>query len=609
MKPPDSRTLPVDCEVVDAFDHEKASTTQHSTGKAARWGAARWGDDSGVVAVMASMMMLPLFMGAAAIGIDIANWYYQGQKIQVAADAGALAGSVYMPGSLATSTTAARDASTRNGYVNGATSSVGTTSVTAIAGARTSQLRVTIRTPVKNFFGYLFGSGTEWLTRTAVAEYRGPVLMGSPCNLFGNEPPAGDGSASVAASGCATTPQFWANVAGPGAPKANGDQYATRACSSGNSGCTGNVNTDYNAIGYFYKVSVKQAMSSLTLQVFDPAMVHVNDHCGTNLPTTWTKDIPNPYSSVAGDAAGRYIKGDTTAYCTGDQEFDSNASQAVTTFAVREPLSSGDALSATVVPTCTQQYKGWGNSINFANTLDSTKVATYDSELARVFRQWVPLCTITNPTIGDYYIQVRTNLPMGTSSAAALSSRTEYPSVAWSGHNRYALRASVGSGSASNVSIAGYGYMSMYQNTPATNTLFYLSRISSALAGMTVDINLFDAGDAANPGTITILPPSDGLGGATALALTDCKGAGDVIGSAAAMVALNSSCQLTNVSSGSGWNGKKQTIRLTIPTNYTCNDSDSFGCWFRIRFQYPSGNEDTTTWSTDLNGQPVRLVE
>jgi len=235
--------------------------------------------------------------------------------------------------------------------------------------------------------------------------------------------------------------------------------------------------------------------------------------------------------------------------------------------------------------------------------------------LAKSFRQWSQLCTITNPEVGDYYIQVRTNLASGATSSAQLSSTADNTAITWNGHNRFALRAVV-TGTASNVTLAGYGEMSIFANAPAADTQFHLSRVNAASAGMSMDIALFDAGDAAEAGTITIIPPPDATTGGAAMALSTCQGLGVVVGSTTSP-SSQVNCRLTSVSSttdeqaGSpnGYQGKLQTLRIAIPADYNCTESDPFGCWFRIRFQYPSGTHDATTWSTDLVGQPVRLVE
>ena len=46
---------------------------------------------------------------------------------------------------------------------------------------------MTISRPVSNFFSPIIGIATTDLSRTGVADFAGPVAMGSPCNLFGRE--------------------------------------------------------------------------------------------------------------------------------------------------------------------------------------------------------------------------------------------------------------------------------------------------------------------------------------------------------------------------------------------------------------------------------------
>lgn len=577
----------------------------------ARLAVSRLRSDRGAVAITAFFIFIPIGMGSAAIGIDVSNWYYLGQRLQVAADAAALAGTVYMPGDLTTATNAARAVSKANGFEHnpGASDPAKKVTVAVAAGTKSSELRVTVTAGTKNFFGWALGSNMQGISRTAVAEYRGPVPMGSPCNLFGNEPSGGTSAWSTATPGtsCSRTPDFWANAAGPGALKTNGDRYLSRTCTNGDSGCSGTTNSEYNPVGHFFKMTVKEPVSSVAVEIFDPALVHVGNQCDTNLPSTWSYNQPNPYSTITGDAAQRYRRGVSNDYCTGDNMFGGQATTAVTTFSVRAPSATAEnPLAGQVLTNCTRQFRGYGNSLNFTTLLRQSQ-SGYNAELASLFRQWVQLCTINNPTVGDYYVQVRTNLPFGTSNAAALNSTTEYPSVNWNGHNRYSLRAKV-SGTISNVTLAGYGEMSIYANSDAADTNFFLSRVNAASAGMSMDINLYDAGDADTAGTITVVPPADATVDGQPLALTNCAAMGSVRGSMSNGQSLTN-CQLTNVSSASGFQGKSQIIRVAIPVGYSCDESSQYGCWFKIRFQYPGGTHDATTWSTDLIGQPVRLVE
>ena len=112
-----------------------------------------------------------------------------------------------------------------------------------------------------------------------------------------------------------------------------------------------------------------------------------------------------------------------------------------------------------------------------------------------------------------------------------------------SGNNRFALR--VNGPQRGAVSISGFQAMSIYANYTGANTTFNLVRVIPAAAAKTLNIGFYDVGDASNPGTVTVLPPLT----PTWVLLTACTGAGVVNGTIPG-------CQLTNVSSGSGWNGK-----------------------------------------------------
>ena len=54
-------------------------------------------DERGVVAVVVAVFMSSLFFVLAAISVDVARWYMEIERVQKAADAGALAGVTHMP--------------------------------------------------------------------------------------------------------------------------------------------------------------------------------------------------------------------------------------------------------------------------------------------------------------------------------------------------------------------------------------------------------------------------------------------------------------------------------------------------------------------------------
>jgi hypothetical protein len=149
------------------------------------------------------------------------------------------------------------------------------------------------------------------------------------------------------------------------------------------------------------------------------------------------------------------------------------------------------------------------------------------------------------------------------------------------------------------VSIAGYEAMGIYANYTGANTTFNLVRVIPAAATKTLNIGFYDVGDASAAGTVQVLPPLDSnMGGS----LSSCSGAGVVTGTV-------TNCKLTNVSSGSGWNGQFENLKIPIPASYTCNYTQAGGCWFRLVVNFPGTVNDTTTWTASIDGDPIRLIK
>jgi Flp pilus assembly protein TadG len=571
-----------------------------------------------LVAAFATTIMLPL----CAISVDTARWYVEVSRVQNAADAAATAGVTYLPDDFASARSTAIAVAGRNGYPNS-----GTTSVSVALGDKPTQLQVTISSTIGNAFGTSFGVKSATITRSATADFNGPALMGSPCNTFGNEPP-GTGTSDqhgpsteqiVAPSGgavCSNTPQLWGAIAGPETPKGNGDEVMTRTCNSGNSGCSGTTNDEFDPQGYFYVVRVASAAvgQPVTLQVYDPAWVENGDTCET-APTGTMKNNMNAYTTA--DGKQRYSK-TANEFCSGDvNNGTANVSGITTSYDLRKPSDTYNPKEATAItsPMCVRQYppyyaaasgKKTGSFVGVSNaTLDKTN-GSYQDNLAKVYHQWVKLCTFTPTAAGDYYLQVRTNVKLGGTpdgeggyqgNSNVYNQTGDDTSVTGSGNNRFAIRA-VGNARGS-VSIAGFQAMSIYANYSGATSTFNLVRVIPAAATKTLNIGFYDVGDASSAGTVQVLPPLDSNIGSS---LSSCTGAGVVTGSV-------SSCKLTNVSSGSGWNGKYENLKIAIPSTYTCDSADAGGCWFRLVVSFPDGVSDTTTWTASIDGDPIRLIK
>jgi Flp pilus assembly protein TadG len=589
-----------------------------------RWSLAgyvrRPRDERGYAAILVAALSASILLPLSAISVDASRWYVEVERVQAAADAASMAGVTYLPDDQASAGATALTVASRNGYTNGVNATV-----SSALGAKPTQLVVTISTTIPNTFGSTFGIDFATITRSATADYNGPAPMGSPCNTFGNEPPGTSGagpSGSVLSipdsdAQCSTTPQFWAAIAGPDTPKSNGDQHMTRSCSSSsNDGCTGSTNDEFDPLGYFYVVRATQAAVGHTvqLQLYDAAWAEVGDNCDQAPSGTISSNNWNDYATT--DAQTRYAKSANT-YCPGD--VNNGSGRITTTFGLRSPTDTQYPPNGIPVSGCEKQYPGYVKAEVTANALRKGN-SSYNQGLARVFRQWTTLCSFTVTQPGDYYLQVRTNIApqvsapnssgiySGLDSTGGWSGSTSHKvftqmgddtSVGGQGNNRFAMRiAGAPNGS---MSVAGWQAMSIYMNYTGATARFNLVRVIPAAATKTLVLTFFDVGDASQAGTIRILPPTDSNLPST---IPACLASGVVNG-------ILTDCQLNNVSSGAGFNGRTQTIKIPIPNGYTCHSTNVGGCWFRVQFSFPSTGvpNDTTTWTAIVSGDPVRLIK
>ena len=128
-----------------------------------------------------------VFVGMMAVVIDISWYWLNTQRVQRAADAAALAGVVWLPGSEGQAIQTALYEAAKNGY-NVATNGVAQNGVTiTVSKDATSsrRLNVSISAPVGTFFMRVFGLNTIQASAKAKAEYVLPVPMGSPENYYG----------------------------------------------------------------------------------------------------------------------------------------------------------------------------------------------------------------------------------------------------------------------------------------------------------------------------------------------------------------------------------------------------------------------------------------
>lgn len=167
-----------------------------------------------------------------------------------------------------------------------------------------------------------------------------------------------------------------------------------------------------------------------------------------------------------------------------------------------------------------------------------------------------------------------------------------------------------------------YGLGAMQAFTPLSasgspqQSEFYLAQVDPVHRGKTLEIRLWDPGDTA-PLTAALeilIPDSSATGGYRGAAVTYSGSKGTTNSSANSACNNNSrsSASATPIQTSTGaalglFNGCWLTVQAVIPSWY---DGDSGG-WWKIRYTMNGSgtSNDVTTWTADLRGNPVHLVQ
>lgn len=603
-------------------------------------------DEAGYVAVLAAMLFGTVFVGMAAVGVDTAHWYQEAEKVQKAADAAALAGVTYMPHQFAKAQSAAIAVADKNGYPNS-----GRSTVLVEVGSRPSELKVTITMRVDNFFGGAIGVDDDYISRSATADYTAPAPMGSPCNTFGNEPPSQPTVSPAPATGqpvqptgsalpatpfpnCSTSPNFWAAIEGPSTDKVQGDRYQTNTCSGTATGgatfeCASGKNSEYRSDGYYWAVHVEpQAVGTpISVQIYDPAYIYTQITCASLYDTAALSNNMNDYATTDGKL--RYARVSTTAsarrYCSGDYiPGSSTVDPPTTTFLLRQQNDQQNPRQATPIAGCTKQFTGLSAPPSQAQLTKGN--AAYNLQLAKIFHQWVELCSFTPAKAGDYYLQVRTNvtttggtavpnpLPSGGTGARSSYVYTGNPAAellagnttAGVGLNSFAFRAvPTDASKRPYVAMAGNESMPILQNDPSNSVTFNLIRALPGTRGQYIAFDFYDAADGSGSGggTVKIIAPADATGSIKATSnIPNCRHAKN---QAAYTTAANCTVSVSN----STHDGQVEHIVIPIPNDYNCNPATLGGCWFSVQITFSGSVTDFTTWTANIGGDPVRLIQ
>lgn len=525
-------------------------------------------------------LFLMTLLGFCGFAVDLGNWYIHALRLQRAADAAALAGSIYLPNDVVAARSSAV-ASLRTNEAQGFPATIEQSSV------HPTELEVSLSETVQSYFINLLGFDSLTITRGATAEYRPYVPMGSPSNTLGIEFNSADSWEKAATKGKQNL--YWLNMSGPLTPKSTGDRYSSGQCDSSTSNCnaSGNIplkNLDYSTVGQIYVVRVPTDVSgTLVIQAFDPALTDVGDQC--------EKTTLN-----GANAFGTLYNGGATPQCTGDNIYDNAFPAPNTSFTLYTPELSSGGSTPVANPTCGRKtFNGYKGQV--ADKLNPA-APTYDAGFAGSFRKWSEVCRMYvdgSTDAGDYLLYVTANSGSG-------------------GLNRYALRVGIftpvgilDTTKTAKIQLFSKGRLVVYARENTGNVTFYLARINSSAAGNTMTVTLFDIGDAAGGATLRLLPADDAKNNGNPMtAYSNCQYTppGNSV-----YQPTSANCSISGITSGS-YNGRIVNIKVDIPQNYTCNDADPNGCWTRLALTYGAGSvSDTTSWEVSLSGNPVRLLE
>lgn len=549
--------------------------------------------ERGAIGVIVALALVPIVLGACALGVDLSVVRLAQVSTQNAADAAALAGVVHLPANPAAARSTALQVAAANGLDAGATK----VEVVEDAAAR---LRVTTDRSVSGAFASALGARPLTIRRTAIAEYAAPLLLGSPCNVFGREDMStvggGDGQAPQGTAQCEGTGNYWAGVMGAGMDKSAGDAYTAAWCTwpdgqPATDGCDPQgrgpnppgKNLEFRPGGHTFLVRVQQP-GVLRVQGYDMSWVSAGPLCrgvlgagGMVNPLAGSADVlVNEFVAVDGDTNDRYAEG-FSAFCTGDTQErypfadDSTEALAMTTSATLTPAQGEQPQ-----PLCpTAVFPGIeGLNHRFADVLQPGAAGDLGWEVRRTFHRWVDLCPGVQVQPGDYRLRVETG--------------------PGSGANRFGLRAWV-EGHPGAATVAAEGSMHVYSNFVNGSSQWHLVRLDDTAAGRTVEVSVFDLGDAEQPIDVELLEPESG----------------NVIGPCRVRGALSAElprCAVTVKRSLT--NARWVHFEIPVPSDYRCPaDADMSRCWLKARVTTSAAMFDATTWTARVLGDPVRLVQ
>jgi hypothetical protein len=350
-----------------------------------------------------------------------------------------------------------------------------------------------------------------------------------------------------------------------------GDRYSSQCNNGGSqSGCDPNPDRRETVVdgagvptsgGYLYGIELDDTASNLAVEIFDGPFYDGGDNnflvgdepAHGDGPTTWFilyAPDPTPLNTSDNEVlcTVRYTPRDTFADFDGDGDVGSWDGGA----GVWRPDPDDDRVAPNDV-------------FDWADVEDELGVNTL----------WDQMCGTTfNRGAGIYPLRVVVEHPGATDDR---------------GLNRYSMRSST---TGNQPRFYGLGDMAIYANFTTSSAVFNLAEVYPVHAGKDLVIELWDP-DSGNQGVEIRLP--DGSLPTCTWTATDGRSGGPM------------PC---DIGYGTSFNNHHMQIRISIADSYTCDTDPVTGnCWWTIEVDYPGGARDTTTWSSHIEGNPVKLVK
>ena len=250
--------------------------------------------EEGFIVPQTALLLIPLLI-FAAFATDIGSWYLEGQKVQRAADAAALAAVAHMPDTAAAEQ-AAREVAARNGFVDATPADNGDFETGPLPQIRVTTINgdvvdVEIRSTAGSYLGRLVLDSIE-IERYAVAEYVQPVHLGNPTSGLGT------GTIDEGDLGLPND-EMWLAVTAYCQDHEQGDPFAVGYYDgpqyfNGHRGCgttdgyvypEANPNPTFDPDAYVFVVEVQPGSPTIDIDVYEPG-VGCSD-TGTTNDATW----------------------------------------------------------------------------------------------------------------------------------------------------------------------------------------------------------------------------------------------------------------------------------------------------------------------------------